>query len=57
MVKSVCEVVRQPGVDGEVRLRGGATTRTMIFLFVPSNLVPERKLGNQTLILKNKYRE
>jgi hypothetical protein len=26
-------------------------------LVLPSNLVPEHKLGNQTLLLKNKYRE
>jgi hypothetical protein len=44
-------------IDGEVRLRGGATTWTMIFLSFPSNLVPERKLGNQILLLKNKYEE
>jgi hypothetical protein len=44
-------------VDGEVRLQGYATTRTMIFLSFPSNLVPEHKLGSQTLFLKNKYRE
>jgi hypothetical protein len=43
--------------DGEVRLQGGATTQTMIFLSFPSNLVPERKLGNQTLLLKNKHGE
>jgi hypothetical protein len=29
----------------------------MISLSFPSNLVPERKLGNQTLLLKNKYGE
>jgi hypothetical protein len=44
-------------VDSEVRLRGGATTRTMIFLSFPSSLVPERKLSNQTLLLKNKHEE
>jgi hypothetical protein len=44
-------------VDGEVRLRGGVKTRTMIFLSFPSNLVPKYKFGNQTLLLKNKYGE
>jgi hypothetical protein len=44
-------------VDGEVHLQGGVTTRTMIFLSFPSNLVPKHKLGNQTLLLKNKHGE